>query len=665
MTRVSRKLVLPLLAIVVPCLVIGAMTYQWLAVEREARTHRGAEAGLRAIAALRSDLSAALRTTADEAARDLRKPAAGAGPFAPPPVPPRLLQHAYFFNAQGQLQNPNVGDVVARQTASHLEALRTAKWQQALAEIQALEAGDQNAQALQRIDALLPDARPASIEATLRLARARILDVLGRSDDADGAARKIVECCAEARDEYGTSFAIYAAWKRAGLSGGRPDAVRTDKLIRELSELYGRGVLGSAEDATDIALLAGRLNDTLLTADLVTLARHARDVAGQRATDEQAISHWLNETGVPVDMTRPVVAPIRGRPNEVAVAWLVDGGQVLAGRIDTARLNEWVAAWPGSGGSLSLSMDPAASGGQDGHLTSAPLFLEAPGLTVFVRPTGVDSESDQVRERLFVGAVLFSLALTIGIGLFALRDRARESRTAALQSTFVAGITHELKTPLASIRLLAETLRMNRAKPESRDELLETIVEETDRLERFVDNVLSSSRIDSGTRAYAPQLIAVGDVVRSTAGRFEKMIAKHGFRVVQHIEALDLRVRADPEALGQALMNLLGNAVKYSGESRDIEIGVSQNESEAEVRVSDHGLGVPLAERDRIFDSFYRAAEARAETTGAGLGLSLVRHFAEAHGGRVTLTSQPGQGSTFSVWLPIAEPCHEDAPTRG
>jgi signal transduction histidine kinase len=554
---------------------------------------------------------------------------------------------------------------VARQIAGHLGALRTPKWQRALAEIQALEAGGQNAQALQRIDVLLADARPASVEATLRLARARVLDAMGRSDEADAAARKIVDCCAEARDEYGTSFAIYAAWKRAGLSGGRLDSARAGQLIRELSDLYGRGVLGSTEDATDIALLAGRLNDTLATADLVTLARHARDVAAQWATDEQGMSHWLKETGLPVDRTRPVIAPIRGQPNEVAAAWLVDGGQVLAARLEMARVEEWIAAWPGTGGSLRLSMDPAESGGQAADVASAPLFPEAPALTVSARSTGADSESDQLRERLFVGAVVFSLALTIGIGLFVLRDRAREARTAALQSTFVAGITHELKTPLASIRLLAETLRMNRAKPESRDELLETIVEETDRLERFVDNVLSSSRIDSGTRAYAPQLIAVGDVVRSTAGRFETMIAKHGFRVVQRIEALDLRVRADPEALGQAVMNLLGNAVKYSGESRDIEIGVSQNESEAEVRVSDHGLGVPPAEHDRIFDSFYRTAEARAETTGAGLGLSLVRHFAEAHGGRVTLRSQPGQGSTFSVWLPIAEPEREEAPSRG
>jgi two-component system sensor histidine kinase SenX3 len=123
-----------------------------------------------------------------------------------------------------------------------------------------------------------------------------------------------------------------------------------------------------------------------------------------------------------------------------------------------------------------------------------------------------------------------------------------------------------------------------------------------------------------------------------------------------------MRVYADAEGLARALLNLLSNAVKYSGRSREIRLGVHRRGQEAEVRVTDYGIGIRAAEQQQIFQSFYRAPEAAKETTGAGLGLALVRHFVEAHGARVTVESEPGKGSAFSLWLPLVKNDGQDSP---
>ena len=123
----------------------------------------------------------------------------------------------------------------------------------------------------------------------------------------------------------------------------------------------------------------------------------------------------------------------------------------------------------------------------------------------------------------------------------------------------------------------------------------------------------------------------------------------------------DLPERVARQNLSQALLNLLDNAVKYSGLSREILLGVHRHGNEVEIRVTDHGIGVPPAEQQRIFESFYRAPEAARETTGAGLGLALLKHFAEAHKGRAAVASGPGRGSAFSLWLPLMENDGQDS----
>jgi two-component system phosphate regulon sensor histidine kinase PhoR len=324
--------------------------------------------------------------------------------------------------------------------------------------------------------------------------------------------------------------------------------------------------------------------------------------------------------------------------------------------LESPALDSWVARWGSDRSSFDTAVRRVSRPAPFVPTIEAPLFTEAPSAaTLAVRARVGEPVADRSRQRLFVSAVAVVVCLTMALGYLAVRDVSRELRTAAVRSSFVAAVTHELKTPLASIRLLAETLRRGRARPEATDELLGTIVEETDRLARLVDNVLSSSRIESGTRSYHPQVVSLRDVVTSALRRFEYVLRQEQFVLTEQFEVAPLLVRADPDALEQAVMNLLGNAIKYSSGSREIRVDIVCRADNAVVSVADRGIGIAPRDRERIFESFYRASDAARDTTGAGLGLTLVKHFADAHHGRVTVDSEPGKGSVFSIVLPLAD----------
>ncbi|HSB17517.1 MAG TPA: ATP-binding protein, partial [Bryobacteraceae bacterium] len=278
------------------------------------------------------------------------------------------------------------------------------------------------------------------------------------------------------------------------------------------------------------------------------------------------------------------------------------------------------------------------------------------GLELSLRPRESGPAIERRRQNLFAGALAAAVLLVLLLGWFAFRDVSREVRLASLRSDFVSSVTHELRTPLTSIRLLAETLRLKRTRdPATGDQMLGAIVDESERLTRLVDNVLSFSRIEKDARAYHQKPIELAGAVNDAIRRFQHVLKRGEFHLVQESDDQTLRVLADDEALSQTLLNLLDNAVKYSGPSREIQLGVYRRGAEAEIRVTDHGIGVPAAEQRHIFEKFYRVPGAAGETTGAGLGLALVKHFAEAHGGRVAVESEPGAGSSFSLWLPLME----------
>jgi signal transduction histidine kinase len=226
---------------------------------------------------------------------------------------------------------------------------------------------------------------------------------------------------------------------------------------------------------------------------------------------------------------------------------------------------------------------------------------------------------------------------------------------AATRSSFVSAVSHELKTPLTAIRMFAETLQIGRpVEPHARDEYLGIIVNESERLTRLLNNVLDFSKIEKGRKTYRREPHGLADIVRVSA-RAMRYPLEQG-RFVLHVESDDALppVRVDRDAIEQAILNLLANAMKYSGDSRDIDLRLRSVDGEAVIEVADRGVGIEADDLERIFERFYRVTSARGDgVPGTGLGLTLVRHIAHAHGGRVQVESTPGEGSTFSLFIPL------------
>jgi two-component system phosphate regulon sensor histidine kinase PhoR len=279
--------------------------------------------------------------------------------------------------------------------------------------------------------------------------------------------------------------------------------------------------------------------------------------------------------------------------------------------------------------------------------------------------------ADWARRNFEINLALSLLLAAVVAGgvLFALRAAAREMRLSQMKSDFVSNVSHELRTPLASIRVFGELLRLGRAgsaeKVREYGELIET---ESRRLTQLIDNILDLARIESGRKTYE---LAAGDLERLVAEvlrTFRPRLAQEGFRLelVPSVEPLP-PVVFDEAALARAIGNLVDNAVKYSGEAREVEVGVRREGSSALVWVRDRGIGIPREEQERIFDRFHRVSTGLVhDVKGSGLGLAIVRHVVAAHGGAIELDSRTGEGSTFSIRLPLdAAAAPARSPARG
>ncbi|MGD0199203.1 MAG: ATP-binding protein [Bryobacteraceae bacterium] len=261
-----------------------------------------------------------------------------------------------------------------------------------------------------------------------------------------------------------------------------------------------------------------------------------------------------------------------------------------------------------------------------------------------------------LQRQLVYLALLLVVAATAFAAYLVWRDLQREMRLSELRAQFVSSVSHELKTPLTAIRMFAETLQMGRcADPEAQAEYLGTIVNECERLSRLVDGVLLFSEAGQGKRTYRFRPMQPSDAVRAAVRALEYPLSQHGFRLHMKVQEDLPRIQADRDALEQAILNLLSNAMKFSGDARDIELELRSANGDVVVRVADHGIGIPPEEQSRIFERFYRVPNRENQLIpGTGLGLALVAHIIKAHGGRVEVESAPGKGSTFCLRLPVA-----------
>lgn len=256
-------------------------------------------------------------------------------------------------------------------------------------------------------------------------------------------------------------------------------------------------------------------------------------------------------------------------------------------------------------------------------------------------------------------ALISGMLLIVLLGtLFLLRWINREIELAELKSHLVSSVSHELKTPIALIRLYAETLEMGRVpEPERRQEFLEIISRETQRLTHLINNVLDVSQIDAGRKTYRFTPNDLSLIVRQTLEAYNYQLDRAGFRLERAIDPGPLIAHLDPEAITQAFINLLDNAIKYSDGAphKEIQVSLTRQGHRALLSVRDHGIGIPPGEERRIFDLFYRGRDPRvAGVKGSGLGLTLVSHIVVAHGGRVQVKSHSGDGATFTLDLPLA-----------
>jgi signal transduction histidine kinase len=255
--------------------------------------------------------------------------------------------------------------------------------------------------------------------------------------------------------------------------------------------------------------------------------------------------------------------------------------------------------------------------------------------------------------------ILGALSLLMGGGmLLAYRNVARELALAKLKSDFVSNVSHELRTPLALIRLYAETLELGRiANPGKRQEYYEIIRKESERLTSLINNILDFSRIESGKKEYNFRETDVADLVRGTLESYRFEIEQNGFQFEQKIDNDLPQVSVDREAIARSLLNLVNNAVKYSATEKYLGVNLYRHNGGVNLEVVDHGIGIPAKEQPKIFDEFYRVCDPLVhDTKGSGLGLSLVRHIVQAHGGEVAVESEPGHGSKFIITLPLQTP---------
>jgi two-component system sensor histidine kinase SenX3 len=248
-----------------------------------------------------------------------------------------------------------------------------------------------------------------------------------------------------------------------------------------------------------------------------------------------------------------------------------------------------------------------------------------------------------------------------GGALVLVEDRSLQRRTETVRRDFVANISHELKTPIGALGLLAETIR-EEPDPDVVARLSSRMITEADRASRTVDDLLELSRIEFGDDAEMAD-VAASEVIGEAVGRISSA-AEHAGIELQVSSDPHVRLLGDRRQLVSAVFNLLDNAVKYSPADAQVRVSAEcDGDGRVRLSVADDGVGIPRRDLDRIFERFYRVDRARSRGTGGtGLGLAIVRHVASNHGGEVEVESTEGVGSTFTLTLPQASPIHNPPP---
>jgi len=478
-----------------------------------------------------------------------------------------------------------------------------------------------------RVARIASDAPEPAHTAWMLAARLRLSDELARLGHA-AAADALLVTNLEAMAANAAYFALGPALRfhrraaRERLARSGPGGALRDRVRAALERL---AVLDAEAE------FRAELERDLLPAILVA-AQALADGGSERVAVETAGGAELVRVGRRVDE--------RGSP-------VVEGF-----RLDRSALSDELARALAPEARLLAPGDPGAD-------APGSLVLEmGPGLPfVAVRPAGDELADFRRRRTLFYGLLLGAAFLGIsGAAVATWRAVRRESELARARSEFVANVSHELRTPLTLIRMFADLLREGYASREAdREKALRVIEREARSLGLLVDNVLELSSLDAGKRAFRPEAIDPAAVTAQVVSDYRPYLEREGFRIGTRIDREAPPVLADREALEQAIRNLLGNAVKYSPDRREIEVAVRRDGRGVRIEVADRGLGLELGEEHRVFERYYRTRRAAGRAiSGTGIGLAIVYRFAREHGGRVHAAAREGGGTRFVLELPEA-----------
>lgn len=606
----KRHVFLFLGAIVAPCLVLVALSVRMIGQERQLQAKRAGEERQRRVAQVREELLSRLeRIKLDLAtvpAKRVPEPVVFAGSvrdghlLLPWDANPNALQFLQWIG------DPRFANKMRQ--AEHEEII-TGKLDDAVRFYR---------------EALGSTSQPA-VRAYARLSLARVLRRMGKRDEGYMEYKQILNSSPDLVDEHGIPLALYAAPPLLDAGKQQSEAFA---LITEL--------LNKSDGLPPAALY--------LLRDLVTklaAGNAINNLTNQIQDREQAeaLQREFSRLMPPTQGQDPVWLAFGEPPWLVNVAPQPGSTEVLAIAV---RAQEMLAGQPSSD-LIKLTTGKAGE----------PLGDQLPGLRVKI-PAKVEGD-DSLRQTFLLIAISLVVALTLFAGYLLLRDVRREVHLAAMRSQFVSGVSHELKTPLTAIRVFAESMRLDDdMERQTQREYLDTILQESERLDRLVDNVLDFGKIEHGRENYQLQPISLADAADAAARAMKYRLEQAGFHLAVILDRDLPQVFADRDAIEQAILNLLDNAIKYSSESCEIGLRLFRDDGHEVIQVIDHGMGIPQEEQQRIFERFYRVQSPENQRiAGAGLGLTLVEHIVKAHGGSIGVDSNPGEGSTFTIRLPL------------
>lgn len=630
---IGRELVLFALAICLPCLVLIVIAARAVTQERSARTTRAAEQRERILRQVRGECRARLKRIADDELRALRR--------GDPYVHPETMLAARLQDGRLALpwEDHRAGRHWRRRVeqdgfGQFLRECETAEFEPA----RAVRAGEVCKEAVSA-------ARNPVQSAYTRFIWARVLDQAGSQDDSLRLYAGLAGGDPSITDEDGVPLALLAAQRLV------PDNASTWQVLATgwAAMTRSRWLAPLACDA--LSDISDRLPEPAGPAEAAAIGEFRREVLS-RTRRTQQVSELQS------DLPRLRLDPAAGTWTLYgADPWLVgevrssDGVDALMA-LDAREL---FAGFPAISGSVIVEASDRRG---------TPLGEEFAGVRILFPAAAYDPDAGGIPwSRLFQFAVVVVAAATMFAGYLLWRDLRRELKAAELRTQFVSSVSHELKTPLTAIRMYAETLQAGRTPDkQTAGEYLETIVRESERLSRLVDGVLLFSKNEQGKHTYRMRPTAIGGVIDAAARAVEHPMRQQGFRFRITIRKELPRVLADHDALEQAVLNLLSNAMKYSGDSRDIELAAAGEDGQAVIRVTDRGVGIAPEEQSRIFEKFYRAPTRENQLLpGTGLGLALVAQIVKAHRGRVEVESAPGKGSTFTIRLPLEKSNEPDS----